>query len=162
MHSVNVTREMNSDAATVWRYIDDFGSVYKYHPGVESSEILGNRETGLGAQRQCEFYDGTSLKEKITHYDEGRSYTLELSDYAMPLKSAVAHMEVTPTGTDKSRLSITLEFEPKFGPIGWLMGKLLMRPMLTKALKELTKGLDDHIRTGQFIGSKGELLAAAQ
>ena len=38
------------------------------------------------------------------------------------------------------------------------MGKLLMRPMLSKALKGLSKGLDDHIRTGQIIGSKGELL----
>ena len=41
------------------------------------------------------------------------------------------------------------------------MGKLLMRPMLTKALKGLTKGLDDHIRTGRIVGSKGELLELA-
>ena len=162
MHNVKVTREMDSNAATIWRYLDDFGSIYKYHPGVESSEILGKKITGPGAIRQCNFYDGTSIKEKISHYDEGRSYTLELSDYAMPFKSAEAHMEVTPTSADKSKLSISLKFVPKFGPIGWLMGKLLMKPMMTKALKDLTKGLDDHIRTGQFIGSKGKLLTATQ
>jgi len=39
------------------------------------------------------------------------------------------------------------------------MGKLLIRPMLTKALKGLSKGLNDHIRTGKIIGSKGELLS---
>lgn len=162
MHKVKVTKNMNSDAATIWRYLDDFGSVYKYHPGVKSSEILGNKKTGLGARRQCNFYDGTSLKEKITHYDEGRSYSFELSDFSLPLKSATAHFVLIPRGPNSASLSVTLKFKPKFGPIGWLMGKLLMKPMLTKALKELTKGLDDHIRTGQIIGSKGELLVVTQ
>ena len=129
MHKVNVTTEMNSDDETIWKFLDDFGSVYKYNPGVESSEILGSKKTGLGARRQCNFYDGTSLKEKITHYDEGRSYTFDLYDFSMPLKTASSHFEVTPISANKSSLSITLKFAPKFGPIGWLMGKLLMRPM---------------------------------
>ncbi|MCZ6882715.1 MAG: SRPBCC family protein [Gammaproteobacteria bacterium] len=157
MHSVNVTREMNSDAVTIWKSLDDFGGIYKYNPGVKSSEILGNKKTGLGAHRQCNFYDGTSLKERITHYDEGRSYSFELSDFAMPLKTASSHVEVIPRGANSSSLSITLKFDPKFGPVGWLMGKLLIRPMLKKMLNGLLKGLDDHIRTGRIVGSDGEL-----
>jgi len=31
--------------------------------------------------------------------------------------------------------------------------------MLTQALNGLTKGLDDHLTTGQVIGANGELLA---
>jgi len=162
MHSVNVTREMSSDAVTIWKSLDDFGSVYKYNPGVKSSETLGNKKTGLGARRQCNFYDGTSLKERITDYDEGRSYSFELSDFSLPLKTASSHFEVIPRGAHSSSLSITLKFVPKFGPVGWLMGKLLMRPMLKKALKGLAKGLDDHIRTGCTVGSGGELTNFAQ
>ena len=162
MHNVKVTREMNTDATTVWKHLDDFANVYKYNPGVKSSEILGRKNTGLGARRQCNFYDGTSLKEEISQYNEGQSYTLELSDFSMPLKSATSYMEVIARGPHSSTLSITLMFQPKFGPLGWIMAKLLMKPMLTKALKGLTKGLDDHVRTGQIVGSKGELLALTQ
>ncbi|NOR70748.1 MAG: hypothetical protein GQ532_13815 [Methylomarinum sp.] len=162
MHSVQVTREMNSDTKTIWKFLDDFGSVYKYNPGIEKSKILGSQKTGLGAKRQCYFYDGSSLKEKIIQYEEGRSYAFDLYDFPMPLKTATSHFELTPINSNKSKISITLKFVPKFGPIGWLMGKLLMRPMLTKALKGLTKGLDDHIRTGQVVGSKGELLELAR
>jgi len=56
-------------------------------------------------------------------------------------------------------LSVTFELEPKFGPLGCLMGKLILRSMLTQALNGLTKGLDDHLTTGQVIGANGELLA---
>ena len=62
MHNVTVKREMNNNVETVWKVLDDYGTVYKYNPGVETSEILGEIKTGLGARRVCNFYDGSSLK----------------------------------------------------------------------------------------------------
>jgi hypothetical protein len=50
---------------------------------------------------------------------------------------------------------------PKFGPLGWVMGKLMMRPMLLRALRGLTKGVDDHMSTGAIVGKGGALLAPA-
>ena len=160
MHNITVTREMNNNVETVWKVLDDYGSVYKYNPGVESSEILGEKNTGLGARRVCNFYDGSSLKETIIKYVPNQGYSFELSDYSLPLNRATAHVQLEPLSNGKSMLSITLEIEPKFGPIGWLMAKLLMRPALTKALIGLTKGLDDYMTSGRLVGESGELLAA--
>lgn len=160
MHNVIVKREMNNNVESVWKVLDDYGAVYKYNPGVESSEILGENETGLGAQRECNFYDGSSLKETITEYVPNEGYSFKLSDFSLPLKSANSHFRLTPISENKSLLSVTLEFEPKFGALGWLMAKLLMRPMLTKALNGLVKGLDDYMTTGQLVGESGQLLAA--
>jgi len=160
MHSITVKREMNNDVETVWKVLDDYSSVYKYNPGVETSEVLGEKKTGLGARRVCNFYDGSSLKETIIKYVPNQGYSFELSDYSLPLKRATAHLQLEPLSENKSLLSVTLEIEPKFGPIGWLMAKLLMRPSLTKALKGLTKGLDDYMTSGQLVGESGELLAA--
>jgi len=102
MHSVKVTTQMNSDAATIWKVLDDFGSVYKYNPSVESSELLNAKKTGVGAARQCNFYDGTGLKEKISHNEPGRSDTFDLYDFPMPLKKATSHFEVTPISGNQS------------------------------------------------------------
>ncbi|MEN8132780.1 MAG: SRPBCC family protein [Pseudomonadota bacterium] len=161
MHSVTVTREMNSDASVVWKVLDDFSSVYKYNPGVKSSNLVGQKSTGIGAQRVCNFYDGTSLNETITSYVPNKGYTIELSDFALPLNEATSHFELESLGEDRCMLSITLKFVPKFGPLGWLMAKVMMRPMLKKALTGVTKGLDDHIDTGQLVGKGGSLLELA-
>ena len=160
MHSVTVKRAINHNVDAVWSVLDDFGSVYKYNPSVEKSEILGDKLTGVGARRVCHFYDGGSLKETITQYTPNQGYGFTLSDFSLPLKHAASRFEVSPLGPQGSQLSITLEFEPKFGPVGWLMAKLLIRPTLAKALQGITQGLDDYLTTGQIVGERGELLAA--
>ena len=160
MHSITVKREMNENVEAVWKVLDDYGTVYRYNPDVETSEILGEKKTGLGARRVCHFYDGSSLKETIIKYTPNRGYSFMLSDFSLPLKHATSHFQLEPLDKDKCLLSVTIEFEPKFGPLGWLMAKLLMRPMLTKALTGLTKGLDDYTTSGQLVGESGELLAA--
>lgn len=160
MQTVTVRKELDHDAESVWCVLDDFGSVYKYNPGVRMSEIVGEKVTGLGAQRICHFYDGTSVKETVIRYTPDRGYSLSLSDFSLPLKRAAGHFTLMPLGAGKSVLSITLEFEPRFGPAGWLMAKLTMRPALKRALNGLTKGLEDHLETGRLVGEKGELLAA--
>jgi len=160
MHTITVKREMNENVAGVWKVLDDYGTVYRYNPGVESSELLNDKKTGLGARRVCHFYDGSSLKETIIKYVPNQGYSFMLSDFSLPLKRATTHFRLAPINEDKCLLSVTIEFEPKFGPLGWLMAKLLMRPMLTKALNGLTKGLDDYITSGRLVGQGGVLLAA--
>ncbi len=160
MHSITVKREMKNNVEAVWKVLDDYGTVYRYNPAVESSELLSDKKTGLGARRVCHFYDGSSLKEAIIKYVPNQGYSFMLSDFSLPLKRATTHFQLAPLHTDTCLLSVTIEFEPKFGPLGWLMAKLLMRPMLTKALNGLTKGLDDYMTSGQLVGEAGELLAA--
>ena len=161
MHEVTVTRDLNHDAKTVWDLLDDFGSIYKYNPGVKSSELLTEKQTGIGAKRICKFYDGTSLKEEITQYKSGKGYTFELSEFSLPLKKAYTKFEVVPVNSGHSRIKVSLQFTPKFGPVGWLMANLMMKPMLKKALSGLLKGVDDHLSSGKMVGPKGKLLQAA-
>ncbi len=160
MHHITVTRGFNSSTDTVWNILDNFGGVYAYNPAVESSEVIGKKLTGLGAQRVCRFYDGSSLKETIIEYLPKEGYSFKLSDFALPLKTATSHFRLTPLSADTSELSITFEFQPKFGPLGWLMAKLLMRPVLTKALAGVANGLDDYLSTGRQVGKDGILLVA--
>ena len=159
MHSITVKRELRNNVETVWKVLDNYGAIYKYNPGVETSEVIGKKKTGLGASRVCHFYDGSSLKETIIKYVPNAGYSFELSDFSLPLKHATSHFQLEPLPGNSSLVSVTLEFEPKFGPLGWLMAKLLMRPMLTKALNGLTKGLDDHMKSGRIVGQDGVLLA---
>lgn len=160
MHKITVTREINSSVEAVWSVLDDFESVHLYNPAVDSSKVVGNKATGPGAQRVCHFYDGSSLKETITEYSPNKGYSFELSEFALPLKVATSHFRLAPVSADKCRLAITMEFKPKFGPAGWLMAKLMMRPMLKKALAGVAKGLDEYVSTGRRTGKNGVLSPA--
>ena len=160
MHQVIVTRDIQASKESVWITLKDFAGIHKYNPGVKSSELLTRQPMGLGAQRICHFYDGTSLKETITHYTEHKGYRFELSEFSLPLKQAFTEFAIGPMGEHDCRVTVTLSFTPKFGPLGWVMAKLIMKPMLTKALKGLTKGLEGHVKSGKFVSQDGSLAPA--
>ena len=160
MHHVNVTRDIQISKESVWLALKDFAGIYKYNPGVKSSELLSRQPIGVGAQRICHFYDGSSLKETITHYNEQQGYRFELSEFSLPLKKAFTEFSISPMGEHGCRVTVTLSFIPKMGPLGWVMAKVLMKPMLTKALKGLTKGLEDHVKSGLIVSQDGSLVPA--
>ncbi len=158
MQKLVIKRNLEVPAPAAWEVIDAFGSVYKVNPVVEKTRLVGDKATGEGAQRVCDFYNGQSVKETIVHYDAGRSYTIVLSEFSLPFKSVRTRIEVTPLPGDRSQVVFYLEFAPKFGPVGWLMAQLMFKPFLRKALMGFAKGIEDHIKTGKIVGEKGKLI----
>ncbi len=160
MQKLAVKRVLEVPAPAAWEIVDAFGSVYKVNPVVRRTDLIGNKATGRGAQRVCEFYNGQSVKETIVQYDEGQGYTIELSEFSLPLKSVRTRIEVRAVSTYQCEVSFNLEFAPKFGPAGWLMAQLMIKPFLRKALMGFAKGIEDHIKTGKIVGEKGKLIEA--
>lgn len=158
MQKLVIKRNLQFPASAAWEVVDAFGSVYKVNPVVERTTRVGDKATGRGAQRVCEFYNGQSVKETIVQYDEGRSYSIELSEFSLPLKSERTRVEVSSVSTYQCQVAFYLEFAPKFGPIGWLMAQLMIKPFLRKALMGFAKGIEDHIKTGKIVGEKGKLI----
>ena len=163
MHHVHVDRVIDRPADAVWAILDDFGSVFRYHPLVKKSEIINGIGSGLGAGRVCHFEDGNTIREEITAYEPGRGYEVEIVDPGkFPLKRAVAHLSVEPLGDARSRVGFDMDFRPKFGPLGWIMGKTLMVPKFRKILGLVLEGLETHLRTGEVVSRKPRPAAAAQ
>ena len=78
---------------------------------------------------------------------------------SMPLKSARAKFFIEPMNDVITTVGLRMEFELKFGPLGWLMAKVMMKPMLSKMFGKVLKSLEVHIRSGQKIGENGCLVA---
>lgn len=49
----------------------------------------------------------------------------------------------------------------RLGLLGWVIARLMVRPMLQRALRDLGQGVDDHLSTGAIVGKDGALVAAA-
>ena len=158
MHTVTTTRLINAPKDKVWAALDDLGNVSNYHPLVETSSITNGVSSGKGAERICNFYDGTSIAERVVDYVPNHSYKLAITDTgSFPLKAAVGQFKVRARDELSTWVSAEIQFEPKFGPLGWVMAQLLMKPQFKRIFNNLLKGLEDHLTTGQIVGKGGAL-----
>jgi ribosome-associated toxin RatA of RatAB toxin-antitoxin module len=161
MPEVTQTAVLEHDIATVWSALADFGGIYKFHPRVARSPLLGDRQGGIGARRRCEFVDGSSIEEEVVQWTEGRSLTVDIVKGSMPLHEASGRIELEPLSAGTTRISFALHYVPKYGPVGWLMNVMMMRREFGKLITSIIEGLDTHLRTGSVIDEHGEPVPAA-
>lgn len=161
MHKVVVQRQIEVPLAQAWRILDDFGGVYRYHPIVEKSPIDNGIGSGLGAERICHFDNGDQIKERVVEYESGQEYTVDIIDPGkFPIKTARGRLSLDSIDEDRSRVTFEMSFEPKYGPLGWLMGATVMQTQFRKILGQVLEGLETHAKTGEVVGRR-QLLAAA-
>jgi ribosome-associated toxin RatA of RatAB toxin-antitoxin module len=152
MSQLPVTAIVRAPIDTVWNMVADVGTVADWHPAVQQAPVLSPNRIGLGAKRRCEFYDGTSVVEEVVRLDEGRSLTVALSDFSMPLSRAEATIGLEPDGPERTKVTFTMDYDMKYGPAGWLMNATMLRPMMGKLLARVLAGLDHHLVTGENVG----------
>ncbi|MFT7622186.1 MAG: hypothetical protein ACI9WU_001354 [Myxococcota bacterium] len=157
MHQFNASKDIAVPVDRVWDLLNDFANTYVYHPMVERSSSTNGKRSGLGARRQCTMYDGSTVEEVVTAYDsKARRYSLEVVDFGpMPLKHMSATIAVQPT-LGGARVILSGDFQPKFGPLGWVMAKTMMTVQFNKMMGRLLDGVDEHLKTGRIVGKGGK------
>jgi ribosome-associated toxin RatA of RatAB toxin-antitoxin module len=153
-HHVKNIMRVNVPAAKIWEVLGDFSSIERFAPTIKTSPIVGGKSSGLGAKRLCTFNDGSSLIEEIIDYQEGKSFKIEISEFSMPLKSQHAEMKVEEVDANTCDISMLVDFVVKGGPFGWVMGLIMMRPLMKSVTKNILTGLAYHTVTGKLIGSE--------
>lgn len=153
-HRTENSIKVNVPAEQVWQVLADFSSVEKFATTIKSSPIIGDIPAGVGAKRLCTFNDGSSLVEEIVEYQEGTSFKMQLSEFSLPLKNMSAEMKVTPINETSCEIYMSANFVVKAGPLGWIMGQFMMRPVMKGVFKKLMTGLAYYCVTGKSIGEK--------
>ncbi len=134
---------VNCEPEQVWRVLADLESVQSYNPTVRLAEICGEPRTGVGATRRCELEPSGAVTERVTHWEEGTAIGLEVivSDWPIVFMRWVTRLEPE---AGQTRISQQLEYQVKFGPLGWLLDKLVMRRKLRSTLDEVFERLKTH------------------
>ena len=153
-HHCEKTLKVNVPAEKVWKVLDDYNNIEKFAMTIKSSASANEISSGLGAKRTCTFNDGSSLVEEIIEYQEGQGYKMNISNHSMPLKSMQAKMKVTAIDENSSEIYMSADFVVKGGPFGWVMGQLIMQPVMKSIFKKVMTGLAYHSLTGEIISEK--------
>lgn len=145
MQHVSYTGVIHAPKSDVWEALDDFEGVAKWNPPVEQASIVSGPETGEGATRECVTEDG-SFREQIVEYNPESSYTIEFVDLG-PFPMNECSSEVSIRELDDSRTEVTFagSYTPKYGPIGWLMAKLMMNSKMEEGYEEAVDGLAKYV-----------------
>ncbi len=152
MTQVKVHHEVGFSADKVWGLMSDYQNVHRFHPAVEKVSQTTSHEKGMGAGRVCHFYDGGSIKETVMQWEEGRFFELDLTEGQMPFKTAKVSLEVRSKGSNRSEVEIAMTYETKFGPLGALMDKMMIRKKLGGMLKQVIIGMEYYLTTGKPVG----------
>jgi hypothetical protein len=117
----------------IWALLADLEAVQRYNPTVKTAAIDGVQRTGVGARRVCELAPTGRVVERVTHWEERRAIGLEVAESDWPIRFMrwVTEVEARDGG---SRITQRLEYEVKFGPIGWLLDRLVMKRKLRRTL----------------------------
>jgi len=149
------TIKVNVPASKIWEVLKDFSSAENYSVEIATSPIINDIQSGLGAKRKCSFNNGTSLVEEIIEYKEGNGYKMALSESSMPMKYMNTAMWVTEIDSKSSEIKMEAEFGMKGGPLGWLMGAFMMKPMMKGLFYKVMTGLAFYCVDGKRLD--GEL-----
>lgn len=141
--------EIEAPAEKAWAVLGRFMHIDEFHPRITKVDVLTPAlATGLGASRRCHFKDGSSVVEKVIDWQEGRSYRAELSGFSLPLNTAVTTLSIDPLGPGRARLTMSMEYQVKYGPLGWLMGKTMMARMMGGLFLVVLRGLEERTIKG--------------
>ena len=78
MAKITTRRTINAPASQVWEVIGNYHNPHVFHPFLESVEQLSEVDRGVGATRQCNLYNKSSIVEEVIEWEEGRSFTVVL------------------------------------------------------------------------------------
>ena len=117
----------------VWALLSDLEAVQRYNPTVRTAKVRGTLRAGMGAERDCELVPKGRVVERVTHWEDGRAVGLEVAESDWPIHFMRWVTRVEPAGTG-TRITQSLEYRVKFGPLGWLLDTLVMKRKLTSTL----------------------------
>lgn len=160
MQQAHSTRLIEASPEALWALLSDVTTVARYHPAVQSAELLSPNKTGLGATRRCHFYDGTDVREEVIDLEEGRRLRLGLSEFSLPMKRLEAETTIIPTSDGKSQVTFTIAFEVEYGLLGKLLGGTVVRRQLAQVTARFLAGIDYHLTTGQLVDQSAQLKVA--
>ena len=88
MSTTNFETSINAPKEKVWEILADFSGIYKWAPLVTNSTSITADNSGLGCERTCEIQNMGSIIERVTEWNEGEGYKIEVATIpGTPVKS---------------------------------------------------------------------------
>ncbi len=142
MRTIEVKRHIEAPRSDVWAVLADFPNIASWNGGVKNSFSTSDATDGVGAKRHCDLAPMGALEETVQVWEPEERMEISIdSAEGLPIRAGLAKfvLQSSESGTD---VSVVYSYEPKFGFLGELMGRLMLDGQLTKGFTAFLKDLD--------------------
>lgn len=147
---VSAKIEIYNSAADVWTVIAAYNDMYTWAEGIEDTVQLTDAKNGMGAIRVNTAKGFGKIEQKITAWDEGKSFTYIAGVFG-PLSQTLSTYSVQVLGDDKSQCSLEIAYELQDPSTSGGPAETGLRQKLGAGLGEILEALKLRVETGQQV-----------
>lgn len=149
-----ITHEVriNAPKEKVWAILADLGGIQTFNPNVSKSYYTSDSKEGVGASRHCDLLPMGAVEEQVIEWRSGESYTIKITEGQKipPFKHNFGRLSVKEDGRG-SIATMHFEYTLKYGFIGALMDRLMVKSQFSKAIPGILVGLKHYAETGEPV-----------
>ena len=153
------SKRIAATTGDLWRVLEDFGGFYRVNPLLECSPVVNGVARGVGAERECQFYDGSMIREKIIAIRPGRSMEVAITGSSLPIQDGQILVSVLQEDHEHARVTLDATITFRFGLLGRLLGATIMQPVLRSQFNLVLRGIATYLATGETVERRSALLA---
>ncbi len=144
--TISYQTEIHANRNQVWNTLKHPDKICEFHPLIKKSYMTSQLSPGRGAERRCHLIPMGVMQEKITDWDEGIGFTTEVVGGQMlpPYTFMKGRVELEDNSTH-TLASFTFTYKLKFGFMGRIIDKVIIRPQFKNAPYEYITGLKKYV-----------------
>ena len=128
----------------IWKILTTVGELHNYDPTVRTSTVTSERPDGLGASRRVDMEDGKHwFEEEITACNKNEALTYQLTNCNFPIARLQHSYRFERIG-HRTNVSQEMKYEVKYGLLGKLMDRLMLRGKSDRGIKRFFAGLKEY------------------
>lgn len=138
--------------AAVWQTLTTLDLLDQYDPGVRRSRVIGDQQTGVGAQRRCELKPAGWFIERVDVFQPEEALGFELVTCSLP----VAHLRHDYTLSEADGHTVVTQvmtYRLKYGAAGRVLDAAVMRRKWNQGIKGFLAGLAQRVEADLVLPS---------
>ena len=138
---------INASIEQLWSILTNLELLAQYDPLVKNSELISTNATGLGAKRKVTMLDGKNwFEEMVVTFEPNQSLAYQLTDCSFPIKG-LRHSYTFEKIGGQTKVRQVMEYTVKFGLLGKLLDRLMIRKQTDGGVKKFFAGLKEYAET---------------
>ena len=132
---------INAPIEKIWKILANVGELDNYDPTVLKSTVTSPSAEGIGTSRKVDMKDGKHwFKEKMTVCKPNEALAYQLTDCNFPIEGLEHSYSFERIG-NQTKVSQEMEYEVKYGFLGKVMDKIIIRKQTDSGIKKFLGGL---------------------
>ena len=128
----------------IWEALTNIGELGKYDPTIKKCTVLSETTKGIGALRKVTMKDGKNwFEEKCTVLEQHEALTFELTNCSFPVQN-LNHSYSFEQKDNRIKVTQIMKYQVKYGFIGSILDRLVMRKQSDKGIKLFLGGLKSY------------------